>query len=201
MVEYSEQDKEFILVHLDKETKANLDEVVTDLKCLTTFENVTDIIDSNIIEKYLSDHNINLHLNFKTQVNSPYSVMKYITLYNQSMFMINKVEEDLSTLITAKNIRWTLYKDLSNKVTFYKVLEENSNEKPQNLDIRYRYDSEEDEIIYSLPSTAFSWDISKQQLKALLENKDMVNIQNTYKTGKDDMILTYNGIKIIITKA
>jgi len=201
MVEYSEQDKEFILVHLDKETKANLDEVVTDLKCLTTFENVTDIIDSNIIEKYLSDHNIDLHLNFKTQVNSPYSVMKYITLYNQSMFMINKVEEDLSTLITAKNIRWTLYKDLSNKVTFYKVLEENSDEKPQNLDIRYRYDSEEDEIIYSLPSTAFSWDISKQQLKALLENKDMVNIQNTYKTSKDDMILTYNGMKIIITKA
>jgi len=200
-VVYSEQDQNLILVHLDEETKANLDEVVTDLKALTTFENVTDIIDENIVEKYLEDHNISLAKGFKGQVGTPYAVMRYITLYNQSIEMINKVQEDLNTLITMPNIKYILYKDLSNKVTFYKVLKENSDEKPQNLDVRYRYDDEDDTIIYSLPATSFSWDISKSQLKALLENKELPVAVSASKNNKEDVSLTYNGIKITVTKA
>lgn len=200
-VEYSEQDKNLILEYLDEETKANLDEVVTDLKALTTFENVSDDIDENIVEKYLDDHNISLAKGFKGQVNTPYAVMRYITLYNQSIEMINKVQEDLNTLITMPNIRYIIYKDLSNKVTFYKVPKENSDEKPQNLDVRYRYDDEDDTIVYSLPATSFSWDISKSQLKALLENKELPVAVSSSKNNKEDISLTYNSVKIIVTKA
>lgn len=203
--QYSEQDQQTIIPYLDETTKENLNEVVEELSTKINFENVTDPIDTSVIKEYLDEHNINVIKRFESGLTNVFAVMKYIMLYQHGMSLSTKVEEDLAKLLNTTKVRWTVYKDLTNKVTFFTIRDENSDEKPQSLDISYRYDDENEELIYSIPSFSFSWDLTKNQLKALIEKTDLpkdtvITHKKLLKNNDQDIQLVYNGMKITISK-
>ena len=124
----------------------------------------------------------------------------------QEKGIIQRIEEALETYLDHTKIEWTIYRDFSNQIMFNNKLEINSEEKPQNLLVKYRVDKETDKIIYSICSGNWGWDLSINQLKALLENT-VIPVNEYKKASKlytknteavTPLKLNYNGMIITI---
>lgn len=202
-------EEKFIEEHLDESMKEAVKEVITALSEINPIYSTSTLLmplDEKDVQTLIERDNIEVDSKFLSSLNTPYAIAKYILLKVQEKDIIQRIEENLEVHLDKTKIDWTIYKDFSNQIIFNNKPEINSEEKPQNLLVKYRVDKETDKIIYSICSGNWGWDLSINQLKALLENTTMP--VNEYKkasklyTKNTETItplkLNYNGMIITI---
>ena len=203
------EEEKFIEEHLDESMKEAVEEVIEALTEINPiYSNATLLmnIDNKDVLTLLERDNIEVDSKFLSSLITPYAIAKFILLKVQEKGIIQRIEEALEAYLDHTKIEWTIYKDFSNQIMFNNKPEINSEEKPQNLLVKYRIDKETDKIIYSICSGNWGWDLSINQLKALLENttipvknieKKSVN-ENTTISPSAPLKVLYNGISITI---
>lgn len=203
------EEEKFIEEHLDESMKEAVEEVIEALTEINPiYSNATLLmnIDNKDVLTLLERDNIEVDSKFLSSLITPYAIAKFILLKVQEKGIIQRIEEALEAYLDHTKIEWTIYKDFSNQIMFNNKPEINSEEKPQNLLVKYRIDKETDKIIYSIYSGNWGWDLSINQLKALLENttipvknieKKSVN-ENTTISPSAPLKVLYNGISITI---
>lgn len=202
-------EEKFIEEHLDESMKEAVKEVIDALTEINPiYSNATLLmnIDNKDVLTLLERDSIEVDSKFLSSLITPYAIAKFILLKVQEKDIIQRIEENLEVHLDKTKIDWTIYKDFSNQIIFNNKPEINSEEKPQNLLIKYRIDKETDKIIYSICSGNWGWDLSINQLKTLLENTTIP--VNEYKkasklfTKNTETItplkLNYNGMIITI---
>lgn len=202
-------EEKFIEEHLDESMKEAVKEVIDALTEINPiYSNATLLmnIDNKDVLTLLERDNIEVDSKFLSSLITPYAIAKFILLKVQEKGIIQRIEEALETYLDSTKIEWTIYRDFSNQIMFNNKPEINSEEKPQNLLVKYRVDKETDKIIYSICSGNWGWDLSITQLKALLENTTIsktisepisVN-KNTTISPSTPIKVLYNGIRITI---
>lgn len=202
-------EEKFIEEHLDESMKEAVKEVIEALTEINPiYSNATLLmnIDNKDVLTLLERDSIEVDSKFLSSLITPYAIAKFILLKVQEKGIIQRIEEALETYLDHTKIEWTIYKDFSNQIMFNNKPEINSEEKPQNLLVKYRVDKETDKIIYSICSGNWGWDLSINQLKALLENTTMSisNIEkksintNTHVAQSTPIKVVYNGMIITI---
>lgn len=202
-------EEKFIEEHLDESMKEAVKEVIDALTEINPiYSNATLLmnVDNKDVLTLLERDSIEVDSKFLSSLITPYAIAKFILLKVQEKDIIQRIEENLEVHLDKTKIDWTIYKDFSNQIIFNNKPEINSEEKPQNLLIKYRIDKETDKIIYSICSGNWGWDLSINQLKALLENttipvsnieKKSVNT-NTSIAQSTPIKVVYNGMIITI---
>lgn len=203
------EEEKFIEEHLDESMKEAVKEVIEALTEINPiYSNATLLmnIDNKDVLTLLERDNIEVDSKFLSSLITPYAIAKFILLKVQEKGIIQRIEEALEVYLDHTKIEWTIYKDFSNQIMFNNKPEINSEEKPQNLLVKYRIDKETDKIIYSICSGNWGWDLSINQLKALLENTT-IPVKNIEKKSVDEntiispsapLKVLYNGISITI---
>ena len=203
------EEEKFIEEHLDESMKEAVNEVIEALTEINPiYSNATLLmnIDNKDVLTLLERDNIEVDSKFLSSLITPYAIAKFILLKVQEKGIIQRIEEALEVYLDHTKIEWTIYKDFSNQIMFNNKPEINSEEKPQNLLVKYRIDKETDKIIYSICSGNWGWDLSINQLKALLENTT-IPVKNIEKKSVDEnttispsapLKVLYNGISITI---
>lgn len=135
-------------------------------------------IDVEMAVSILEAEGLPVYTDLKPSLITPWSVARYIQLSIEEKELINKVQTDLKSFIPS-NIDIAFMKKFSCIVQLSKTFIEG--EKQQALCVKYFLD-EDDKINYKLTTNSvWNWDISKAQLKALLQNNYIIpenNISN-----------------------
>lgn len=200
------EEEKFIEEHLDESMKEAVKEVIDALTEINPiYSNATLLmnVDGKDVLALLERDNIEVDSKFLTSLITPYAIAKFILLKVQEKGIIHRVDEALEAYLDDTKIEWTIYKDFSNQIMFNNKPEINSEEKPQNLLVKYRIDKETDKIIYSICSGNWGWDLSINQLKALLENTKIPSTPSKIPVNKTissvtPLKLNYNGMVITI---
>lgn len=203
------EEEKFIEEHLDESMKEAVKEVIealTEINPIYSKATLLMNIDNKDVLTLLERDNIEVDSKFLSSLITPYAIAKFILLKVQEKGIIQRIEEALEVYLDHTKIEWTIYKDFSNQIMFNNKPKINSEEKPQNLLVKYRIDKETDKIIYSICSGNWGWDLSINQLKALLENTT-IPVKNIEKKSVDEntiispsapLKVLYNGISITI---
>lgn len=197
---------------MDSELKS----IYTELKniIIKNFEELKDIdaldtLNNEAIEWIYKNFKLHPTNEFKAEMTNLYAFSKYVLLEKQQEEAIKKVNDDLNKLIDSTKIEWNILNDFKNQITFTKIktqTEINDNSKTQSLLVKYRFDPDTDEIIYSLTGTYWGFDIYKEQLKALLEGTTVKSGSNytpsdlKVNMGNNLLNINVNGIEIMIKK-
>ena len=157
---------------MNDELKGAVNDVLKALESYTSEKlNSLSNLPMDLVEGFLYANSISVPESLKKQMTTPYSIAKYLLLKEQEREMIEKVETELENAIDAEKVNWLIYKDLTNRISFSKKIPINSDEVPQSLSVKYKYDSDNDKLIYSISDGSWGWEISLAQLKSILENK------------------------------
>ena len=114
---------------------------------------------------------------------------------------IVKVSQDNGGLVRVGDKDSANVRIASNQITFMNIIPINSDIKPQNLIVKYY--KVDDIIQYSIASGKWGWNISKDNLKAILENTYITSntdqhIKPSTHISTDATVLKIKGVKIII---
>lgn len=195
---------------MEPELKKAVNDVIQDLKAskLVT-EELTSFSELNpeVVAEFCENNNIIILPEFKEALNTPYALAKYIMLSIDQTEVIKKIDAELAVKLDAEKVKYIIYKNFSNQIAFEKVIPLNSDEKPQQLLVKYRIDQETNKIVYSILGGHWGWDITINQLKALLENQTIIGetisktVANKVTNSQDTISLDAFGIKIIVQKS
>ena len=165
---------------MNDELKGAVNDVLKALESYTSEKlNSLSNLPMDLVEGFLYANSISVPESLKKQMTTPYSIAKYLLLKEQEREMIEKVETELENTIDAEKVNWLIYKDLTNRISFSKKIPINSDEVPQSLSVKYKYDSDNDKLIYSISDGSWGWEISLAQLKSILENKTISPISES----------------------
>ena len=187
---------------MDQNLKNNVKSVKEELKELSNGKEygTFDTIEPELVDKLCKENDLNPTKQFKDAMNTPFAIAKYIDLQIQDNEMCKEVEKDLALFLDKEKANWILHHDLSNEITFTKPQEKDKI--LEKLIVKYRKDPLTDRIIYSLHG---NWDISKQNLKGLVEGGEVIassgpsDLKPTIKTLSDKEFVFEIGNKFIIT--
>ncbi len=195
---------------MEPELKKAVNDVIQDLKAskLVT-EELTSFSELNpdVVAEFCENNNIIILPEFKEALNTPYALAKYIMLSIDQTEVIKKIDTELAVKLDAEKVKYIIYKNFSNQIAFEKVIPLNSDEKPQQLLVKYRIDQETNKIVYSILGGHWGWDVTINQLKALLENQIIIGetvsktVANKVTNSQDTISLDAFGIKIIVQKS
>lgn len=139
---------------------------------ITIKDEYSETIPFSITESLLKEDNIPIFKEYIPELISPWGIAKYIFLYLENKEIVEKIKEDLNNLIP-DSVDYNIHRDFfSCKVDLYKKNE--YTDKQQWLTIKY-FINEDDQICYAIVSNRWSWDISKKQLKNLLNNEGIIS--------------------------
>ena len=200
---------------MNDELKGAVNDVLKALESYTSEKlNSLSNLPMDLVEGFLYANSISVPESLKKQMTTPYSIAKYLLLKEQEREMIEKVKAELENTIDSEKVNWLIYKDLTNRISFSKKIPINSDEVPQSLSVKYKYDSDNDKLIYSISDGSWGWEISLAQLKSILENKTISPISESIskhsKTPTDvkfstsmtdnEIVINSGQIKIIVQK-
>jgi hypothetical protein len=199
----SEQLSEETQIELEKaiepKLKADIELVQEELKKLSDGKEYKtfDIIEPELIEKLCNENEIIVYPQFKDAMNTPFAIAKYLNLKAEAESLASEIDFDISTFIDKEKVDWVVHKDLTNEITFTKKSNDRD-EMPQSLVIKYRKDALTGKTIYSIKSNNWCWDISKNNLKALVESGELVkdiptaitSLKPTIKTLSDNEFIS-----------
>lgn len=208
----SEQLSEETQIELEKaiepKLKADIELVQEELKKLSDGKEYKtfDIIEPELIEKLCNENEIIVYPQFKDAMNTPFAIAKYLNLKAEAESLASEIDFDISTFIDKEKVDWVVHKDLTNEITFTKKSNDRD-ETPQSLIIKYRKDVLTGKTIYSIKSNTWCWDISKSNLKALVESGELVkdiptaitSLKPTIKTLSDNEFIFEIGNSFTIT--
>ena len=179
---------------LDDENKKKLNLVLDELKPYVGKElTILETISEESVNTFLTDNNIPIYPDFKESLNTPFAIMRYLSLYDEQEELTKKLDEFLKVNKT-DDFDYFILKQFKNEVVF------NVKDKGE-LKVKYIYDQENDKFNFYLVGNTRSFKISFVDIKMLLTGKiSTENLPNINTNNKDNVSLTYNGMKIIIQK-
>ena len=179
---------------LDDENKKKLNLVLDELKPYVGKElTILETISEENAKAFLTDNDIPIYPNFKDSLNTPFAIMRYLSLFDEQEELTKKLDEFLAVNKT-DDFDYFILKQFKNEVIF------NVKDKGE-LKVKYIYDQENDKFDFYLIGNTRGFKISFIDIKMLLTGKiSTENLPNVNTNNKDNVSLTYNGMKIIIQK-
>ena len=179
---------------LDDENKKKLNLVLDELKPYVGKElTILETISEENVKAFLTDNDIPIYPNFKESLNTPFAIMRYLSLFDEQEELTKKLDEFLAVNKT-DDFDYFILKQFKNEVIF------NVKNKGE-LKVKYIYDRENDKFDFYLIGNTRGFKISFVDIKMLLTGKiSTENLPNVNTNNKDIVSLTYNGMKIIIQK-
>ena len=179
---------------LDDENKKKLNLVLDELKPYVGKElTILETISEENAKAFLTDNDIPIYPNFKDSLNTPFAIMRYLSLFDEQEELTKKLDEFLAVNKT-DDFDYFILKQFKNEVIF------NVKDKGE-LKVKYIYDQENDKFDFYLIGNTRGFKISFIDIKMLLTGKiSTENLPNVNINNKDNVSLTYNGMKIIIQK-
>ena len=179
---------------LDDENKKKLNLVLDELKPYVGKElTILETISEENVKAFLTDNDIPIYPNFKDSLNTPFAIMRYLSLFDEQEELTKKLDEFLVVNKT-DDFDYFILKQFKNEVIF------NVKDKGE-LKVKYIYDQENDKFDFYLIGNTRGFKISFIDIKMLLTGKiSTENLPNVNINDKDNVSLTYNGMKIIIQK-
>ena len=179
---------------LDDENKKKLNLVLNELKPYVGKElTILETISEENVKAFLTDNDIPIYPNFKDSLNTPFAIMRYLSLFDEQEELTKKLDEFLAVNKT-DDFDYFILKQFKNEVIF------NVKDKGE-LKVKYIYDRENDKFDFYLIGNTRGFKISFVDIKMLLTGKiSTENLPNVNINNKDNVSLTYNGMKIIIQK-
>ena len=179
---------------LDDENKKKLNLVLDELKPYVGKElTILETISEENVKAFLTDNDIPIYPNFKESLNTPFAIMRYLSLFDEQEELTKKLDEFLAVNKT-DDFDYFILKQFKNEVIF------NVKDKGE-LKVKYIYDQENDKFDFYLIGNTRGFKISFIDVKTLLTGKiSTENLPNVNINNKDNVSLTYNGMKIIIQK-
>ena len=179
---------------LDDENKKKLNLVLDELKPYVGKElTILETISEENVKTFLTDNDIPIYPNFKDSLNTPFAIMRYLSLFDEQEELTKKLDEFLAVNKT-DDFDYFILKQFKNEVIF------NVKDKGE-LKVKYIYDQENDKFDFYLIGNTHGFKISFVDIKMLLTGKiSTENLPNVNINNKDNVSLTYNGMKIIIQK-
>ena len=179
---------------LDDENKKKLNLVLNELKPYVGKElTILETISEENVKAFLTDNDIPIYPNFKDSLNTPFAIMRYLSLFDEQEELTKKLDEFLAVNKT-DDFDYFILKQFKNEVIF------NVKDKGE-LKVKYIYDRENDKFDFYLIGNTRGFKISFIDIKMLLTGKiSTENLPNVNTNNKDNVSLTYNGMKIIIQK-
>ena len=179
---------------LDDENKKKLNLVLNELKPYVGKElTILETISEENVKAFLTDNDIPIYPNFKDSLNTPFAIMRYLSLFDEQEELTKKLDEFLAVNKT-DDFDYFILKQFKNEVIF------NVKDKGE-LKVKYIYDQENDKFDFYLIGNTRGFKISFIDIKMLLTGKiSTENLPNVNINNKDNVSLTYNGMKIIIQK-
>ena len=179
---------------LDDENKKKLNLVLDELKPYVGKElTILETISKENVNAFLTDNDIPIYPDFKESLNTPFAIMRYLSLFDEQEELTKKLDEFLAVNKT-DDFDYFILKQFKNEVIF------NVKDKGE-LKVKYIYDRENDKFDFYLIGNTRGFKISFIDIKMLLTGKiSTENLPNVNINNKDNVSLTYNGMKIIIQK-
>ena len=179
---------------LDDENKKKLNLVLDELKPYVGKElTILETISEENVKTFLTDNDIPIYPDFKESLNTPFAIMRYLSLFDEQEELTKKLDEFLAVNKT-DDFDYFILKQFKNEVVF------NVKDKGE-LKVKYIYDRENDKFDFYLIGNTRGFKISFVDIKMLLTGKiSTENLPNVNTNNKDNVSLTYNGMKIIIQK-
>lgn len=179
---------------LDDENKKKLNLVLDELKPYVGKElTILETISKENVNAFLTDNDIPIYPDFKESLNTPFAIMRYLSLFDEQEELTKKLDEFLAVNKT-DDFDYFILKQFKNEVIF------NVKDKGE-LKVKYIYDRENDKFDFYLIGNTRGFKISFVDIKMLLTGKiSTENLPNVNTNNKDNVSLTYNGMKIIIQK-
>lgn len=179
---------------LDDENKKKLNLVLDELKPYVGKElTILETISKENVNAFLTDNDIPIYPDFKESLNTPFAIMRYLSLFDEQEELTKKLDEFLAVNKT-DDFDYFILKQFKNEVIF------NVKDKGE-LKVKYIYDQENDKFDFYLIGNTRGFKISFVDIKMLLTGKiSTENLPNVNINNKDNVSLTYNGMKIIIQK-
>ena len=179
---------------LDDENKKKLNLVLNELKPYVGKElTILETISKENVSAFLTDNDIPIYPDFKESLNTPFAIMRYLSLFDEQEELTKKLDEFLAVNKT-DDFDYFILKQFKNEVIF------NVKDKGE-LKVKYIYDRENDKFDFYLIGNTRGFKISFVDIKMLLTGKiSTENLPNINTNNKDNVSLTYNGMKIIIQK-
>ena len=179
---------------LDDENKKKLNLVLNELKPYIGKElTILETISEENVKTFLTDNDIPIYPDFKESLNTPFAIMRYLSLFDEQEELTKKLDEFLAVNKT-DDFDYFILKQFKNEVIF------NVKDKGE-LKVKYIYDQENDKFDFYLIGNTRGFKISFIDIKMLLTGKiSTENLPNVNINNKDNVSLTYNGMKIIIQK-
>ena len=179
---------------LDDENKKKLNLVLDALKPYVGKElTILETISEENVKAFLTDNDIPIYPNFKDSLNTPFAIMRYLSLFDEQEELTKKLDEFLA-VNKRDDFDYFILKQFKNEVIF------NVKDKGE-LKVKYIYDRENDKFDFYLIGNTRGFKISFVDIKMLLTGKiSTENLPNVNTNNKDNGSLTYNGMKIIIQK-
>ena len=179
---------------LDDENKKKLNLVLDELKPYVGKElTILETISKENVNAFLTDNDIPIYPDFKESLNTPFAIMRYLSLFDEQEELTKKLDKFLAVNKT-DDFDYFILKQFKNEVIF------NVKDKGE-LKVKYIYDRENDKFDFYLIGNTRGFKISFVDIKMLLTGKiSTENLPNVNTNNKDNVSLTYNGMKIIIQK-
>ena len=179
---------------LDDENKKKLNLVLDELKPYVGKElTILETISKENVNAFLTDNDIPIYPDFKESLNTPFAIMRYLSLFDEQEELTKKLDKFLAVNKT-DDFDYFILKQFKNEVIF------NVKDKGE-LKVKYIYDQENDKFDFYLIGNTRGFKISFIDIKMLLTGKiSTENLPNVNTNNKDNVSLTYNGMKIIIQK-
>ena len=179
---------------LDDENKKKLNLVLDELKPYVGKElTILETISEENVKTFLTNNDIPIYPDFKESLNTPFAIMRYLSLFDEQEELTKKLDEFLAVNKT-DDFDYFILKQFKNEIIF------NVKDKGE-LKVKYIYDQENDKFDFYLIGNTRGFKISFVDIKMLLTGKiSTENLPNVNTNNKDNVSLTYNGMKIIIQK-
>lgn len=165
-----------------------------------------DRLEPELVEKLCKENDIIVYPQFKDAMDTPFAIAKYLNLKSEAESLASEIDFDISTFVDKEKVEWVVHKDLTNEITFSKKMYDRD-DVPQRLTVKFRKDALTGKTIYSIKSNNWCWDISKNNLKALVESGELIkdvpngitNLKPTIKTLSDNEFVFEIGNSFTIT--
>ena len=210
------EEEQFYYDNLDEHQKETVDLITKELsirlnKDITFLSN----IDIETAKEYLNKQDIFVYKDYASNLNTPYSIWRYVNLYAEEKELCEKIDMFLKTHIDANIYEYDLRKNFSNEVLF--KLKNSRNE----LKVRYIYNSDDDKFSFYLMGHNLHFPVSFELINGLIiaskyqndkifdtkldtcvgiDENTTNNLQNINDSKDTHISLCINGVKITIEK-
>lgn len=194
------EQEEFLYNSMSTDIKAEVDKVIKELSNNTIKElTLLSEISPDSVKEYLHSKGYYVYMDYSDKLTTPYSILKYMQLYDDEKYTCEKLEEYLEKNFK-DNAQFTYHfvKKFKNELIFETTVGKSQ------LKVLYNYDLEDDSFKFFLPGQNYNFMVDFNTIKALLggtineiSNKNLP-IVNNYKDTHT--ILYCNGVKITIEK-